>query len=55
MEEDEENVLKVEIDSNMNKTDVIKKINNVCLLHFSKKKFDNSYIENELSKQLFRT
>jgi len=55
VEEDEENVLKVEIDSNMNKTDVIKKINNVCLLHFSKKKFDNSYIESELSKQLFRT
>ena len=52
MEEDEENVLKVEIDSSMNKVDVIDKIKNVCFQHFSKKHFDNSYIESELSKKL---
>ena len=52
VEEDEENVLKVEIDSSMNKADVIDKIKNVCFQHFSKKHFDNSYIENELSKKL---
>jgi len=52
VEEDEENVLKVEIDSSMNKADVIDKIKNVCFQHFSKKHFDNSYIESELSKKL---
>ena len=52
MEEDEENAVKVEIDLSLNKTQVIEKIKNFCFLHFSKKKFNNFFIENELSKQL---
>ena len=44
MEENEENAVKVEIDLSLNKAEVTEKIKNVCFLHFSTKKFDNSYI-----------
>ena len=52
VEEGEEGVLNVQIDPSMNKADVINKIKNACMKHFSEKKFDNSYIESDLSKQL---
>jgi len=51
----EENVVNVEIDSSLNKADVIKKIKNVCSQHYSKKDFDKSYIKSELSNHLFST
>ena len=54
VEEDEENVLSVEIDSSMNKADVTNKVKKACKEHFSKKEFDNSYIESHLFKETRR-
>lgn len=53
MEENEENAVKVEIDLSLNKAEVTEKIKNVCFLHFSTKKFDNSYISKLSLSALF--
>ena len=50
VEENEEKV--VSVDASLSKADVLKKIKDVCKEHFSKKQFDNSYIESNLSKLL---